>query len=136
MVVLGIVLGKCEMPSTDISQENDHAILIVKRQFVAYNLNSSGSTLPFFLNLFDRNITGTYLIILSLFWRKIVNICDRNNYLKCTYLLQMDVFGQILHFTPLFMADLVEILPSMQFSSNIMVSSTFQTSFNWVSSRS
>jgi hypothetical protein len=25
----------------------------------------------------------------------------------------MDVFGQILHFTPLFMADLVEILPSM-----------------------
>jgi hypothetical protein len=136
MVVLGIVLGKCEMPSTDISQENDHAILIVKRQFVAYNLNSSGSTLPFFLNLFDRNITGTYLIILSLFWRKIVNICDRNNDLKCTYLLQMDVFGQILHFTPLFMADLVEILPSMQFSSNIMVSSTFQTSFNWVSSRS
>ena len=28
MVVLGVVLGKCEMPSTDISQENDHAILI------------------------------------------------------------------------------------------------------------
>jgi hypothetical protein len=136
MVVLGIVLGKCEMPSTDISQKNDHAILIVKRQFVAYNLNSSESTLPFFLNLFYRNITGTYLIILSLFWRKIVNICDRNNDLKCTYLLQMDVFGQNLHFTPLFMADLVEILPSMQFSSNIMVSSTFQTSFNWVSSRS
>ena len=37
MVVSGVVLGKCEMPSTDISQENDHAILIVKRQFVAYN---------------------------------------------------------------------------------------------------
>jgi hypothetical protein len=37
MVVLGVVIGKCEMPSTDISQENDHAILIVKRQFVAYN---------------------------------------------------------------------------------------------------
>jgi stage V sporulation protein SpoVS len=37
MVLLGVVLGKCEMPSTDISQENDHAILIVKRQFVAYN---------------------------------------------------------------------------------------------------
>jgi hypothetical protein len=37
MVVLGVVLGKCEMPSTDISQENDHAILIVKRQFVAHN---------------------------------------------------------------------------------------------------
>ena len=37
MVVLGVVLGKCEMPSTDISQENDHAILLIKRQFVAYN---------------------------------------------------------------------------------------------------
>jgi hypothetical protein len=37
MVLLGVVLGKREMPSTDISQENDHAILIVKHQFVAYN---------------------------------------------------------------------------------------------------
>jgi hypothetical protein len=37
MVLLGVVIGKCEMPSTDISQENDHAILIVKCQFVAYN---------------------------------------------------------------------------------------------------
>ena len=37
MVLLGVVIGKGEMPSTDISQENDHAILIVKRQFVAYN---------------------------------------------------------------------------------------------------
>jgi hypothetical protein len=36
MVLLGVVLGKCEMPSTDITQENDHAILIVKRQFVTY----------------------------------------------------------------------------------------------------
>ena len=36
MVLLGVVIGKCEMPSTDISQENDHAILIVKRQFVTY----------------------------------------------------------------------------------------------------
>ena len=41
MVVLGVVLGKCEMPSTDISQENDHAILIVKRQFVAYNFKKT-----------------------------------------------------------------------------------------------
>jgi hypothetical protein len=40
------------------------------------------------------------------------------------------IFGQILHFTPLFMADLVEILPSMQFSSNIMV---YQTHFKQVS---
>jgi hypothetical protein len=37
MLLLGVVIGKCEMPSTDISQENDHAILIVKRQFVACN---------------------------------------------------------------------------------------------------
>jgi hypothetical protein len=37
MVVLGMVHGNFEMPSTDILQENDHAILIVKRQFVAYN---------------------------------------------------------------------------------------------------
>jgi hypothetical protein len=37
MVLLRVVIGKCEMPSTDISQENDHAILIVKCQFVAYN---------------------------------------------------------------------------------------------------
>ena len=36
MVLLGVVIGKCEMPSTDISQENEHAILIVKRQFVTY----------------------------------------------------------------------------------------------------
>jgi hypothetical protein len=37
----------------------------------------------------------------------------------------MDVFGQILHFTPLYMADLVEILPNMYGSSDIMVSGTF-----------
>jgi hypothetical protein len=76
MVVLGVVLGKCEIPSTDISQENDHAILIVRTSICGLQLqiNSSGSTLPFFLNLFDRNIIGTYLIILSLFWCKIVNI--------------------------------------------------------------
>ena len=37
MVLLGVVIGKCEMPSTNISPENDHAIIIVKRQFVACN---------------------------------------------------------------------------------------------------
>jgi hypothetical protein len=37
MVLLGVVIGKWEMPSNDISQENGHAILIVKRQFVTYN---------------------------------------------------------------------------------------------------
>ena len=30
MVLLWVVIGKCEMLSTNISQENDHAIIIVK----------------------------------------------------------------------------------------------------------
>jgi hypothetical protein len=34
MILLGVVI---EMPSTNISQENNHAIIIVKRQFVACN---------------------------------------------------------------------------------------------------
>ena len=29
IVLLGVVIGKYEMPSTNISQENDHAIIIV-----------------------------------------------------------------------------------------------------------
>jgi hypothetical protein len=37
MVLLGVIIVKCEMPSTDILQANDHAILIVQRQFVADN---------------------------------------------------------------------------------------------------
>jgi hypothetical protein len=37
MGLLGVVIGKCEMPSNNISQENDHAIIIVRRQFVACN---------------------------------------------------------------------------------------------------
>jgi hypothetical protein len=37
MVFLGVVIGKCDLSSIDISQENDHRILIIKRQFVAYN---------------------------------------------------------------------------------------------------
>jgi hypothetical protein len=36
MVLLGVVICKCEMPSTDISQQNGHAKPIVKLQFVAY----------------------------------------------------------------------------------------------------
>ena len=34
MVLLGVVIGKCEMSSTRISQENEHAILVVKWQFM------------------------------------------------------------------------------------------------------
>ena len=41
MVLLRVLIGKYKMPSTNISQENDHAIpiviVIVKRQFVFYN---------------------------------------------------------------------------------------------------
>jgi hypothetical protein len=37
MVLLEVVIDKCEMPSTKISQENYHAIIIVERQFVACN---------------------------------------------------------------------------------------------------
>jgi hypothetical protein len=65
MVLLGVVLGKCEMPSTDILQKNDHAILIVKRQFncgLQLQINSNGSTLPFFLNLFDKWYLFNYII--------------------------------------------------------------------------
>ena len=35
-LVLWVVIGKCELPATKISQENGHGILI-KCQFVAYN---------------------------------------------------------------------------------------------------
>jgi hypothetical protein len=37
MVLLRVVIGKCELPSTNISQEKNNAIIIVKRQFVANN---------------------------------------------------------------------------------------------------
>ena len=83
MVLLGVVIQgpslvsvKC-LASTDISQENDHAILAHSQMSICglqLQINSSGPTLPFSLNLFDRNIIGTYLIILSLFWCKVVNI--------------------------------------------------------------
>ena len=68
---------------TYICWEIDNFVIksdIFRRFFICKNIlkklscYSSGPTLPFFLNLFDRNIIGTYLIILSLFWCKIVNI--------------------------------------------------------------
>ena len=37
MVLLGVVIGKCETPTTNISQENGHGILMITCQFVAYN---------------------------------------------------------------------------------------------------
>jgi hypothetical protein len=49
------------MPSTDVSQENNHAVLSTHSQTSINKLqiNSSGPTLPFLLNIFDRNIIGT-----------------------------------------------------------------------------
>ena len=51
------------MPSTDVSQENNHAMLSTHSQTSIcgsqLQINSSGPTLPFFLNIFDRNIFGT-----------------------------------------------------------------------------
>ena len=37
MVLLRVVIRKCETPTTNISQENGHAILMIKCQFVVYN---------------------------------------------------------------------------------------------------
>ena len=37
IVLLGVVIGKCEMPSPHILQDNEHALLMVKRQFGASN---------------------------------------------------------------------------------------------------
>ena len=37
MVLLLVVIGKCETPTPNISQENGHGILMITCQFVAYN---------------------------------------------------------------------------------------------------
>ena len=37
MVLLGVVIGKCEIPTTNVPQENGHGILMITCQFVAYN---------------------------------------------------------------------------------------------------
>ena len=37
MVLLGVVIGKCETPTINTSQENGHDILMITCQFVAYN---------------------------------------------------------------------------------------------------
>ena len=35
MVLLGAVIGKCEIPTTNISQENGHGMLMIEFQFVS-----------------------------------------------------------------------------------------------------
>lgn len=54
MALLELVVGKkykCEMPSTDISQENDQCNINIHDETSIYGLqlkiNSSGTTLPF-----------------------------------------------------------------------------------------
>ena len=37
MVLLGVIIRKCETPTTNISQESGHGILRITCQFVAYN---------------------------------------------------------------------------------------------------
>ena len=37
MVVFGVVIGKCETPTTNVSQENSRGILMITCQFVAYS---------------------------------------------------------------------------------------------------
>ena len=37
IVLLRVTIGKCEMPSSHILQENRHALLMVKRQTGTYN---------------------------------------------------------------------------------------------------
>ena len=37
MVLLGVFIRKCETPTTDISQENGHGIVMITCQIVAYN---------------------------------------------------------------------------------------------------
>ena len=37
IVLLGVVIGKYEMPSSHILQDNEHALLLVKPQFGTYN---------------------------------------------------------------------------------------------------
>ena len=43
MLRLGVVIGMCEMSNTHISQENEHAILVVKCQFMSYTLRIKSS---------------------------------------------------------------------------------------------
>ena len=76
MVLLGVVISKCETSTTNIFLKkmvmatHDHMSICG----LQLEINSSGPILVFFLNLFDRNIIGVYLSILFLIWRKIVNI--------------------------------------------------------------
>ena len=37
MVLLGVIIRKCETPTANISQENGHGMLMIACQFVAYS---------------------------------------------------------------------------------------------------
>ena len=76
MVLLGVVIRKCEAPATNISQENCHGILMITCQIVAYQ---QWTYFSFFPESFLWKHIGIYLSILFLIWCKIVNIgrsCD------------------------------------------------------------
>ena len=110
MVFWGLVIGKQKIPSTDILQENDHAILLGKCQIVAYRdyyyyYQQQWAYTTFFPKSFHRNIIRTLLSVLSLARRKIVHICDWNDDMKFTYFQQIDAFRQIPNFNTLFISE-------------------------------
>ena len=78
MVLLGVVICKCEMSSTHFSQENEHAILMVKCQFMSYTFRQTALEYYyiFFLNRFDRHIIKSYLNIHLLFCVQQLIFCD------------------------------------------------------------
>ena len=75
MVVLGVVIRKCESPITNISQENGHGILKLHvNLWLATGDKQQWTYFSFFLKVFDRNIFRICQSILLLIWCKIVNI--------------------------------------------------------------
>ena len=64
MVLLGVVIRKCETPTTNISQENSHGLPMTTCQIDTCQTDKQQWTnFSFFPNLFDRNIIGIYLSI-------------------------------------------------------------------------
>ena len=68
MVILGGVIGKCETPTINISQENGHGILMITCQFVAYTTDKGIIgipikilLLPVFVDNVDKRLGYVYL---------------------------------------------------------------------------
>ena len=77
MVLLGVVIGKCEMSSARISQENKHAYLWSNVNLCRTPSDKQQwSKNTFFLIVFDRNIIKSYLNIYLLFCVQQLILCD------------------------------------------------------------